>query len=67
MADKIIPASPSAEDYAKAAANSPDDGAWFARNEPFALFAEWLEDAKKTEPQQNLSSRRCGGSNICHP
>ena len=50
MADKIIPASPSAEDYAKAAANSPDDGAWFARNEPFALFAEWLEDAKKKEP-----------------
>jgi pyridoxamine 5'-phosphate oxidase len=50
MADKIIPATPSAEDYAKAAANSPDDGAWFARNEPFALFAEWLEEAKKKEP-----------------
>ena len=50
MSDKIIPASPSAEDYAKAAANSPDDGAWFARNEPFELFAEWLEDAKKKEP-----------------
>ncbi len=50
MVDKIIPASPSADDYAKAAANSPDDGAWFARNEPFALFAEWLEDAKKKEP-----------------
>lgn len=50
MTDKIIPATPSAEDYAKAAANSPDDGAWFARTDPFALFAEWLEDAKKKEP-----------------
>jgi len=50
MADKGIPPSPSAEDYAKAAANSPDDGAWFARTDPFALFGEWLEDAKKKEP-----------------
>jgi len=50
MADKIIPASPSADEYAKAAANSPDDGAWFARTDPFGLFAEWLEDAKKKEP-----------------
>jgi pyridoxamine 5'-phosphate oxidase len=50
MADRSIPPSPSAEDYAKAAANSPDDGAWFARTDPFALFGEWLEDAKKKEP-----------------
>ena len=50
MADKSIPASPSAEDYAKAAANSPDDGAWFAKTDPFALFGDWLEDAKKKEP-----------------
>ncbi len=50
MADKGIPTSPSAEDYAKAAANSPDDGAWFAKTDPFALFAEWLEEAKKKEP-----------------
>ncbi len=50
MADKSIPPSPSAEDYANAAANSPDDGAWFARTDPFALFGEWLEDAKKKEP-----------------
>ena len=50
MVDKVIPATPSAEDYANAAANSPDDGAWFARTEPFALFGEWLEDAKKKEP-----------------
>jgi len=50
MADKIIPASPSAEDYARAAAESPDDGAWFAKTDPFALFAEWLEDARRNEP-----------------
>src|SRR6218665_2183867 len=50
MVDKVIPASPSADDYAKSAANSPDDGAWFARTDPFALFGEWLEDAKKKEP-----------------
>ncbi len=50
MADKGIPPTPSAEDYAKAAASSPDDGAWFARTDPLALFGEWLEDAKKKEP-----------------
>ena len=50
MADKGIPASPSAEDYARSAANSPDDGAWFAKTDPFVLFGEWLEDAKKKEP-----------------
>ncbi len=50
MVDKVIPATPSAEDYAKSAANSPDDGAWFARTDPFALFGEWLDDAKKKEP-----------------
>jgi pyridoxamine 5'-phosphate oxidase len=50
MSDKVIPPTPSAEDYAKAAANSPDDGAWFAKTDPFALFGEWLEDAKKKEP-----------------
>ena len=50
MVVKVIPATPSAEDYANAAANSPDDGAWFARTDPFALFGEWLEDAKKKEP-----------------
>ena len=47
---KIIPATPSAEEYAKAAANSPDDGAWFSKTDPFALFGEWLEEAKKKEP-----------------
>ncbi len=48
--DTTIPPSPSAEDYAKNAANSPDDGAWFARTDPFALFGEWLEEARKKEP-----------------
>ena len=50
MADKGIPASPSAEDYARSAANSPADGAWFAKTDPFVLFGEWLEDAQKKEP-----------------
>lgn len=51
MADgKNIPPSPSAEEYAKSAANSPDDGAWFSKTDPFALFNEWFEDAKKKEP-----------------
>jgi pyridoxamine 5'-phosphate oxidase len=50
MADKTIPPSPSAEDYAKNAAGSPDDAKLFAKNDPFALFAEWLEHAKKSEP-----------------
>ena len=52
MADKssTIPPSPSADDYAKAAAGSPDDGAWFAKEDPFALFGEWLADAKAKEP-----------------
>jgi pyridoxamine 5'-phosphate oxidase len=51
MADKTsIPLSPSAEEYAKAAANSPDDPGWFAKTDPFVLFNDWLEDAKKKEP-----------------
>ncbi len=48
--DKLIPPTPDAAEYAKAAANSPDDGAWFARSDPFALFGEWLSDAKAKEP-----------------
>jgi pyridoxamine 5'-phosphate oxidase len=50
MTDRTIPPTPSAEDYAKSAANSPDDGAWFTRTDPFALFGEWLDDANKKEP-----------------
>lgn len=48
--DSTIPPTPSAEDYAKAAANSPDDSGWFSKTDPFTLFGEWLEDAKKKEP-----------------
>ncbi len=46
----LIPPTPSEQDYAKNAANSPDDPALFATQDPFALFGEWLEDAKKKEP-----------------
>ena len=48
--DKLIPPSPAAEDYARAAAASADDPALLARTDPFALFADWLEEAKKKEP-----------------
>lgn len=47
---KTIPASPSAEDYAKSAAASPDDAALFAKTDPIALFQDWFEEAKKREP-----------------
>jgi pyridoxamine 5'-phosphate oxidase len=47
---KIIPTSPTAEEYAKAAADSPDDAGWFAKTDPFVLFGEWLEEARKKEP-----------------
>ena len=46
----IIPPTPSADDYARNAAASPDDAALFATADPFALFADWLEEAKKKEP-----------------
>jgi pyridoxamine 5'-phosphate oxidase len=49
MTDMKIPPSPTADEYAKNAANAPDDGAWFARTDPFALFGEWLEDARAKE------------------
>lgn len=46
--DKLIPPSPDAEAYAKTtdakAAEISD------REDPFALFAEWLTEAKKSEP-----------------
>lgn len=48
--DKLIPPSPDAEAYAKAAAASADDPALFASADPFALFGEWLSEAKKKEP-----------------
>ncbi|MFC2925234.1 pyridoxamine 5'-phosphate oxidase [Hyphobacterium vulgare] len=43
----LIPPTPSAEDYeATSAANAAEI---FDRDEPFVLFAEWLEDAKAKE------------------
>ncbi len=48
--DKLIPPTPAAEDYASAAAGSPDDAALFTKTDPFVLFSDWLEDAKKKEP-----------------
>jgi pyridoxamine 5'-phosphate oxidase len=48
--DKLIPPSPAADEYARAAAGSPDDPGLFAKTDPFVLFGEWLEDAKKKEP-----------------
>ena len=46
--DKLIPPSPDADAYAKTAdANAAEI---FDREDPFALFAEWLTEAKKSEP-----------------
>lgn len=48
--DNRMPPSPSAEAFAEAAANSPDDASLFAKTDPFSLFAEWFEEARKREP-----------------
>lgn len=46
--DKLIPSSPSEDDYAQIIeANAAEI---FDRDEPFDLFAEWLKDARKKEP-----------------
>jgi pyridoxamine 5'-phosphate oxidase len=44
----LIPPTPSAGDYA--ASPPPDDSAFFASHDPFALFAEWLTAARAKEP-----------------
>ena len=46
----LIPPTPAAEEYARAAAASADDASLFATTDPFALFAEWLAEARKSEP-----------------
>ena len=47
MADeKLIPPSPSDEAYAA----DEDQGDVFTKDDPFELFAAWLEKAKKSEP-----------------
>lgn len=48
--DKSIPPSPSAEEYARKVADAPDDGAWFSQGDPLALFQDWFEEAKASEP-----------------
>ena len=49
--DRLIPASP---DYAEAKdAPPPDDKVFFAKEYPFDLFAEWLADAGKSEPNDS--------------
>lgn len=46
--DPLIPASPSEEEYTRTAeANAVEI---FDRDEPFQLFRDWLEDARKKEP-----------------
>jgi pyridoxamine 5'-phosphate oxidase len=46
----LIPPTPSEADYAASPAIEADEAALFAQDEPFALFAEWLEAAKAGEP-----------------
>ena len=46
-ADELIPPSPH---YDPAAAPPADDAAFFARDEPLALFADWFKLAKEKEP-----------------
>ncbi|MAP94352.1 MAG: pyridoxamine 5'-phosphate oxidase [Ponticaulis sp.] len=52
MTDKdisdLIPASPDYED--RKTAGEPDDKVFFAKEDPFDLFADWLAEAVKTEP-----------------
>lgn len=49
MSKDLIPPTPTADDYAKAQAPA-DDHAFFAKDDPFALFADWLTEAKAKEP-----------------
>lgn len=48
-AKDLIPPSPTAEEYAAAHAANADETV-FDRDEPFALFAEWLDAAGRSEP-----------------
>lgn len=49
MTQSVIPPSPSREDYA-AQLEANADETLFERNEPIALFVEWLEAARASEP-----------------
>jgi pyridoxamine 5'-phosphate oxidase len=53
MTALVIPPSPSREDYARdyaAALAANGDEAAFERDDPIGLFVDWLEDAKRHEP-----------------
>lgn len=53
MTAPVIPPSPSREDYARdyaAALAANADEAAFERDDPVGLFIDWLEDAKRHEP-----------------
>ena len=53
MTAPVIPPSPTREEYAEqyaAALAANGDETIFQRNEPVGLFVEWLEDAKRYEP-----------------
>lgn len=53
MTAPVIPPSPTREEYAEqyaAALAANGDESIFNRTEPFGLFVEWLEDAKRYEP-----------------
>ena len=49
MTQPLIPPSPSAQDYAAQLAANADE-TMFERSEPFGLFADWLQAAKASEP-----------------
>jgi pyridoxamine 5'-phosphate oxidase len=49
MTQSVIPPSPSVQDYAAQLAANADE-TMFERTDPFALFVEWLEAAKASEP-----------------
>ncbi|WP_313004371.1 pyridoxamine 5'-phosphate oxidase [Brevundimonas sp.] len=49
MTQSVIPPSPSVEDYAAQLAANGDESI-FQRDDPFALFVDWLQAAKASEP-----------------
>jgi pyridoxamine 5'-phosphate oxidase len=49
LSKTLIPPTPSQEDYTNAVTPT-DDAAFFAKDDPFAVFAEWLLEAKGKEP-----------------
>jgi pyridoxamine 5'-phosphate oxidase len=47
--DKLIPPSPTDDEYARQAAANADESL-FDETEPFGLFSRWLEEAGRSEP-----------------